>query len=260
MDIETQAQAIRASLQQYALPTVKLSPIAEHAKHVWSSKFGGKAYWPKCMDYPKSKAGEKLVLLAQLNFAELPNIDGYPVSGLLQFFIEDDDLYGMDFDNPIEEVINSPSGYRVVYHSVIEMNTELLESDLPTPHKDSYLPLTREFRVEGRVESEIPSPTDFRFEKYACDPFDYEEDLGEYIYDNFSSEGSKVGGYACFTQEDPRKLGTDGRWVLLFQMDSESVGDHEIMWGDMGVGNFFIEEEALKQNDFSKVWYNWDCS
>ncbi|MDE5859478.1 MAG: DUF1963 domain-containing protein, partial [Oscillospiraceae bacterium] len=33
-----------------------------------------------------------------------------------------------------------------------------------------------------------------------------------------------------------------------------------IMWGDMGVANFFISENDLKNLDFSKVAYNWDCS
>lgn len=260
MDIETQAEEIRSKLEEYALPLIKLHPKAKDAAHKWSSKFGGKAYWPKDVQYPVSKDGNQLILLAQLNFDELPALANFPQKGLLQFFIEDDDLFGLDFDTPIEQVIKEPSGYRVIYHSVIKHDDVLLERNLPEAGKDSYLPISREFCLDGTVVSEIPSPTDFRFEKYACNPFDYEEDLGEYIYDHFSSEGSKVGGYACFTQEDPRIIGEHDNWVLLFQMDSESVGDEEIMWGDMGVGNFFIEEDALKRNDFSRVWYNWDCS
>ena len=31
------------------------------------------------------------------------------------------------------------------------------------------------------------------------------------------------------------------------------------MWGDCGVGNFFINAEDLKRLDFSNVLYNWDC-
>jgi len=31
------------------------------------------------------------------------------------------------------------------------------------------------------------------------------------------------------------------------------------MWGDCGVGNFFINIEDLKNLDFSDVLYNWDC-
>lgn len=259
MDIEVEAKKIRSGLEKFKLPMVKLLPKAEKAEVIWNSKFGGKPYWPKGMKYPVSKSGSQLILLAQLNFDELPKLNKYPENGILQFFIEDDDVYGMDFDKPIEEIISSPSGYRVIYHPAIEKNKNHLETETPEANKDSYLPISREYRIEGVLESEIPSPTDYRYEKYATDPYEYEEELSEYIYENFSSEGSKIGGYANFTQEDPRVGESQDNWILLFQMDSEFLGDDEIMWGDMGVGNFFIDKDALKNKDFSKVWYNWDC-
>lgn len=43
--------------------------------------------------------------------------------------------------------------------------------------------------------------------------------------------------------------------ILLFQLDTVE----DIMWGDSGVANFFISRDALKNKDFSKVYYNWDC-
>ena len=43
--------------------------------------------------------------------------------------------------------------------------------------------------------------------------------------------------------------------ILLFQLDTVE----DIMWGDSGVGNFFIREEDLKNRDFTRVLYNWDC-
>ena len=259
MDIEFEANKIRSELEKFSLPIIRLYPKAEKAQHIWSTKFGGKPYWPKGKTYPVSDDGVKLTLLAQLNFEELPSLDQYPTSGLLQFFLKDDDLCGMDFDKPIEEVISSPSGYRVIYHSVIDKNELSLEQDLPEVTDSSYLPISREYRVEFALDNEMPSPTDYRYEKYASDPFEYQEDLANYIFDNFSAEGSKIGGYADFTQEDPRIAEPEDNWLLLFQMDSESVGNSEIIWGDMGVGNFFIDKAALENKEFSKVWYNWDC-
>ena len=49
-------------------------------------------------------------------------------------------------------------------------------------------------------------------------------------------------------------LSDDGE-ILLFQLNSVK----DIMWGDAGVANFFIDREALKNRDFSHVMYNWDC-
>ncbi|PTL33492.1 hypothetical protein C7120_02410 [Prevotella sp. oral taxon 376] len=41
----------------------------------------------------------------------------------------------------------------------------------------------------------------------------------------------------------------------------QSVSDDEsnIVWGDAGVGNFFINRKALRRRGFSDVLYNWDC-
>lgn len=72
---------------------------------------------------------------------------------------------------------------------------------------------------------------------------------------------SCIGGYPDFTQEDPRSAadGTADHTILLFQLNSYTGDDLKIMWGDMGVGNFFITPEALKKKDFSNVLYNYDC-
>jgi len=66
---------------------------------------------------------------------------------------------------------------------------------------------------------------------------------------------SQVGGYAAFTQEDPRAV--DSPLVLLFQLNSDD--DADMMWGDCGIANFFIDPDELAKADFSRVLYNWDC-
>ena len=77
--------------------------------------------------------------------------------------------------------------------------------------------------------------------------------------------GHKVGGYAGFTQDDPRAYNNEGDyvkridrknpWVLLLQMESD---DH-LQWGDCGVGHLFIRRQDLLNRDFSQIWYHWDC-
>ena len=69
---------------------------------------------------------------------------------------------------------------------------------------------------------------------------------------------NNVLGYPYFTQSDPRN---DNYYdTVLLQLDSISDEDEDILlWGDVGIGNFFINWEDLKRRDFSKVLYNWDC-
>ena len=70
-------------------------------------------------------------------------------------------------------------------------------------------------------------------------------------------DGSKLLGYPCFTQYDPREYEEEKRKYdrLLLQLDS----DEHICWGDIGIANFFINEQKLAEGDFSDVFYNWDC-
>ena len=74
-----------------------------------------------------------------------------------------------------------------------------------------------------------------------------------------SASGHRLGGYPFFTQTDPRQYNEKIQdYILLFQLDTDDA-ENDIMWGDSGVGNFFIHPEDLKKRDFSKVVYNWDC-
>lgn len=77
-------------------------------------------------------------------------------------------------------------------------------------------------------------------------------------FDDLDNTGHKIGGYAYFTQNDPRIMQAQYRdRILLLQIDSQRPA---ILWGDVGVGKFFIHPDALARKDFSEVLYNWDCS
>ncbi|MCR5620613.1 MAG: DUF1963 domain-containing protein [Treponema sp.] len=60
------------------------------------------------------------------------------------------------------------------------------------------------------------------------------------------------------TQYDPCSL-DDRHDTLLFQMDGDYSGAGDIMRGDAGVADFFINRNALRRRDFSDILYNWDC-
>ena len=194
------------------------------------SKIGGAYFWPD-VNSPK------LQFLAQINLSELPENDVFPKSGMLQFFIGDDSSYGL---------FAKKGGSLVVYHKDISYGIEVYK-DFPNS------PILKPSGMKFILKEEPMSSSDFRFKEYS---FQFDEaDLGEEVYDEFSGIGCKLLGYPFFTQYDPRRKG-DEHDTLLFQLDSDSV---HVMWGDVGVCNFFINEEALKNMDFSDVLYNWDC-
>lgn len=237
------------------------------------SKFGGYPYWPAGKEYPVNSAGDKLILLAQINLSDVRD-SRLPETGLLQFFISCDDINGLD-DN---------KGYKVVYHETIDpsvtedMVKELgirAASDLNSDN-DEYMPLSKSYSLSFSEDTEYIGNCCNTFDIVVADKLrslygidmDKVEIEGYYkLYSFLSDEdsdylseeleggsGHKMFGYPFFTQEDPRDKGEND--ILLFQMDSDC---QDIMWGDSGVGGFFISEESLKNLDFDKVVYNWDC-
>jgi uncharacterized protein YwqG len=100
------------------------------------TKFGGKPYIPKGFSYPR-KNGEPMVLICQLNFAEIPHLDGYPESGLLQIYLECD-----------ETAMFEPESYKIVYHNDIS-GKNCYKNPFKSPKKIEYPPeLADYFRTD----------------------------------------------------------------------------------------------------------------
>lgn len=249
----------REKIEETIQPFINIVTKARNTT-LFESKFEGNPYFPLSMEYPKNAEGLPLKLLAQINFADVPkHVLNVPEKGILQFYIDAyDDVLGMDFENG-----QNQEGFRVIFHEQIEHDESKIIQDFSfiTGNKDEmYFPVEKEMALSFATCYKPLSMNDFRSNTHYAElmsEIEDDDDLVDAIYESLDSTGHKIGGYPFFTQEDPRAYGdyTDST-ILLLQVDTE--GEH-IMWGDSGVGNFFITEEALKQRDFSKVLYNWDC-
>ena len=235
--------------------------IKKQETTVFDSKLGGTPYWPNGKDYPTDSHGKNLFLLAQLNFDKLPHIPNFPKKGILQFFISDDDLYGMNWDdNTVQE------DYRVIYHENI---SDEIEEYKPEYDKNSFLPFEDEYLLVPKEPSEMPIDAyDFRWSEAFNEVSDtlmgdLEEEDFDKCYNRTDRATVYIGGYPIFVQYDPREaeksyMDCD---VVLFQCDSY-VNKKEginILWGDMGIGVFMIPLKNLMALDFSKVLYYYDC-
>lgn len=232
---------------------------------LWQSKVRGKAYQPKNEPYPLDIDGNPLILLAQINFADMPSLPPYPHQGIIQFFISpDDELYGMSLENGFEGLAKQDR-FRVRYFAdIITDESQLItDFDFLDQDVDDFLPARQECSMNFELATEMISLSDYQFDQiFGNNCFDEWGDKAEQIeeicWDTFQSEGHKIGGYAYFTQEDPRYWTSPAEnWLLLLQIDTDDEAD--IMWGDSGVGAFFIQEEDLRNKDFSHIIYNWDC-
>lgn len=261
-----------------AMAAYSLTLIKDSTPDIFDSKFGGVPYWDLTKDYPLDSNQKKMTLLAQINFSKAALEDErLPKQGILQFFIaSEDDVYGLDWDEA-----DSQKNFRVIYHETINPSytkEQVLALDIPiaTSADTEYTPVFKEAALEIRKKTAFLGPDDYRFDKVFCQTvkelfgenvpnqniFCYLSDEdSQYLYEEFFNSGHWILGYPFFTQSDPRDNRKDDYYdTLLFQMDSEMI-EHEdyVLWGDSGVANFFINEEALKNKDFSKILYNWDC-
>jgi uncharacterized protein YwqG len=256
--LPTAMEPFRAQLMQTQRSFVRAKSQASRAMKPWESKVGGQPYLPKEQNWPCMDDGSPLFFLCQINFAELPALAPFPTEGIVQFYINDDDLYGMDFDDG--EVQDT---FRVLWHPKVVQNEATLQGgmshlrdydDLLPHHPDESYPLV------FSLDEEVAPITDYRFYEAFGPDFFRQFDAAEWdVMDEFGKcvrpQGHKLGGYAYFTQDDPRTI-QDPK-LLLLQLDSDETMD--LMWGDMGVGHFFIREKDLVARDFSRVHYDWDC-
>ncbi|WP_177160174.1 YwqG family protein [uncultured Fusobacterium sp.] len=270
-------------LEKNKKPMIKIS-LSDDKPNLFQSKFGGVPYLPKDMEVPKNKENEQFTLLAQINIEELPKNNIYPMEeGMLQFWILNDDVLGLDYDTHLG------NGFKVVYYKEIDKGVteeEVLEKYNPYKDEDSYFPVEGEFSLNFKLTDGYFSDSndDFReivdreMKKFHIENKEkYKEILKVYndkeylsywdIWDILEEDkeiggklfeaGHKIGGFPNFTQSDIRKIGDYE--ILLLQIDSEGTEKNEIMWGDCGIANFFIREKDLKELNFDKVIYNWDC-
>src|SRR6476469_1238315 len=263
-ELEKYRDIIEATIKPY----IEIQTQNNDDVNWWESKFGGFPYLPKGFEYPKTCDGKYLFLLAQLNFDEIPPLDGFPDRGILQFYIADDDLYGLDFgnyanvDNPAVE-----QKFKIIYFPQPDFQVENMITNY------DFLPKPEAFPVDGCCSLQFTkkyapiSTSDYQFTELLGSEID-ELFMNPEIEDEYleisPSFDHKIGGYPDFVQNDVREYSSNCDLVqkpkiLLFQMNTDCNETVDIMCGDTGVGNFFIDESALKQLDFSKVLYNWDC-
>lgn len=259
---------------------IKINLDYETKPKLTDSKIGGVPYWDRNRKYPIASNGVKLELLAQFNLSQLPENNAFPKEGMLQFFILNDDLYGMACPD-----LRKPSAYRVVYHNTIDETVteeEVLSLGITTSldagEDHAEFPVVGEFAVHLEKKYVSMNDNDVRFDAlmhriavakgiqldknlHFYEMFEEDDERYDSIHE--ATKGHWLMGYPYFTQDDFRSMETE-KWydTMLFQLDTDDRTEYPnkgVMWGDSGVGAFFINSKKLADLDFDDVLYNWDC-
>ncbi|MCW8875562.1 MAG: DUF1963 domain-containing protein [Kangiellaceae bacterium] len=224
--------------------------ITDDPLELTQSKFLGQPFIPSDMEYPKDENGKPMVLLAQINFSEIPQLSGFPASGLLQLFFSSDGWWDMGTE-------------KVFFHNENDLQKTAI-SDFSFIDSSLYneLPVFRIHKLNFKksIDTGCSEDSQFSFMFREKDYWDFEDDLGdiekEQFHEYFSSTGHKIGGYGDFTQSDPREYEKSQKDdIQLLQIDI----DDYIMFGDSGVGHLFIKPNDLESGKFENAWFYWDC-
>lgn len=241
------------------------------------SKVGGIPYMPKGFLWPTVWEGENkgasLRFLAQLNFSEIPPIDLFPERGILQFYLYDDDMLGMDFDDPV-----SQNQFRVIWLASLDLphDSDLYPKDLG--EAGVCFPVDGEYRMTFQQTFDSMDLEDWRYndlekelflkafpnekDRYCPDARSNDKWYDDCMYLNrtgWRDNHHLIGGYPVFEQGDPRRFSERNRDkdIQLFQLATEkrSSKKWKTLICDCGVCQFLISEKDLIERNFKNVFY-----
>jgi len=273
--LERYRDRIEATIKPY----LELKLIPDQNLTWWQSKFagwqnrkGGFPYLPKGVDYPKTPDGNYLHLLAQINFAEVPHLEGFPKQGILQFYIADDESCGLNknFGIPYSEAAFEQNRFRLLYHRKLNLNENHLTTDFSfLPEKDDHSHLREIYPSECSAIQWAKGYEPISLDNYdsyprllpeVCNDDEWIED--EIHVDDLREEFEEacgwrfqgancdiqMGGHTCFFSDDPRDY-------LDSNEDPFDTLLLKIMLVEDGSLYFYIQSSALARCDFSKILY-----
>jgi len=242
-------------LDSYKREFLKIKPVpldndlTQDSLELQQSKFLGNPFFPETEEYPKDSKGQYMVLITQLNFYEIPQLDHFPKNGILQLY------FSPNWDDNDE--------YKIIYFKESHLNQKSI-TDYSFIDKDHYseLPIEKIHKLEFTrlVENGSSEDSQFDFTFGKLDFWDYHDSLNEIQQEEFTNYfngfGHKLGGYAEFAQEDPRDYDSKKKNdIQLLQIDAD---DH-IMFGDSGLGHIFISKKNIEALNFKDAYFDWDC-
>ena len=133
LDLPVGLEKFRTKLEATVKPYIDIQTRFTRETTLWQSKFAGFPYLPKGFEYPVTPEGEPLHLLAQINFDEAPNLEGFPTTGILQFYVAMDGAYGLDYENITNQT--DQTNFRVLYFPEVDLDKNNLITNfdfLPT--------------------------------------------------------------------------------------------------------------------------------
>ncbi len=256
----------RAAILKLLKPRVVFTLTAAEGLTPWASQLGsgGHPYLRIDHDWPRDRVtGRALVMVAQINFAEVPPLPGFPERGLLQVFIADEWDHGPGGHRRgmMETALDDQTHFRVLFHAEPTMDLSELyaRDDFDFFPDGSSIERVAHGMSFARVDQPMPDD-DARFDRLPAGARElilYDIPVRK-LYLEHMRPHDQIGGYHYSQQGwDPRRPYMEpDESELLLQID----GCGPISWGDLGTACFFVRRADLAARRFDRVLYYWDCT
>ena len=251
------------SLDDASLPMARVVTSADELKRAVQSRIGGAPFAARPdVLWPTSRYGDKMIFIGQVNFSDMPKLDDFPETGLLQIFtsLEASDETGMLSEVDIR-FIESPEGDDVMAIPDEILTSKSVRRDFSKHVIELGLPM--EFRTHKAMGNPCNHPfadqSSSFFERLPeNDVVGHElnnlEDREVAIVENYGSHW--IGGQPSFTQFDIRH---DAKFAHLDRVIFHLGADDGINIGDSGEVNVLINAKDLREKNFEKAVLTWDC-
>lgn len=270
--------AAEPALAALARPMARLSASSTPAGGATTSYVGGHPYLPEGEEWPHDRAGRARVFVVQVNFAEVPVLPGFPTSGLLQWFVTDEEGYGVVPEDVTDLPERDRDGMAVRWWPADALDRPCLPpSTARPPHvvdavvapapvglrfsAGTSMPAFDEAAERADLAAYGPAGADEEWLDEVWSPEEVVDGPGAAVDEEppWIGSGSKVGGYPHVVQVAPvDSFATDDPAArLILQLDSDV--DRWTEWGDVGTAQLFGDPAALSRGDTSSLWWTWAC-
>jgi len=266
-----EVQALADAIKTHSAPGIAFAPTGSDAP--LGSRIGGAPAWKSGLVLPQGPDGRPLLFLAQIAVSDLP--DAAPMaqglqSGLLQFWINGhDNLMGSTFtledNNPDPYAADVRAGFRVIHWKDVrdlevfapQDEAEFTPYQWANPHKVHKA-------LEASSFVGVPSADDFHISKFVNEALQVTAETDYDVFDADFWKPVEQGRPAVYTMGTPRFVQGDLRAdeeSRRFTLPLFGLGYEPglVCVGDAGELGFWIDPEALKRGDLSRVFYTWDC-
>lgn len=232
-----------------------------------SSYIGGYPFVPnngQNWEWPRTKEGNSLVFIVQINFKDVPKGFGYPETGLFQVFVDLD-----DYDGAREALC-------VTVYTEEELSSDSISQPYdigPTINEDAnpfwveYSPREITFNESLQLPPDLLLFSESRYEHPELAP-DFKKKVEE-LHEVLSSNSGELPKDFDFLVENHHQLGGEPFWVqgdvltidqnptFMLQIDSDYLDDEFVMFGDAGNLHIFGDLEKLRSGDVSEFFWEW---